>query len=61
MAYIRKRGTLNTGMRMEHAAALIACVFANIMTNKKGYKVYDFMTHEEEPEATLEKAMETWK
>lgn len=61
MAYIRKRGTLHTGMRIERAAALIACVFANIMTSKKGYTVYDFMQHEDEPEATLEKAMETWK
>lgn len=61
MAYIRKRGTLNTGMRVEHGAALIACVLANINSKKGGFKVYDFMPHEEEPPETLEQAMDTWK
>lgn len=60
MAYIKKRGTLNTGMRIEHGAALIACVLANINSKNGGFKVFDFMTHEEEPEATLKDAMKEW-
>jgi len=61
VAYRKKRGTLNPGMRIERGAALLATLFANSKSKNGGFKIYDFMLHEDEPPATLENAMETWK
>ena len=60
MAYRNKRGTLNTGMRAEWAAALLATLYANSKSKNGGYTVYDFMPHEEEPPVSLDDAMKTW-
>ena len=52
--YRSKRGSLHTGMRVERAAALLATLFANAHSKEGGYKIYDFMPHDEEPELTLD-------
>lgn len=57
-----RRGSLNVGRRIEQSIAPLASLFAN--ANFKGaepFTRYDFMPHEDEPELTLERAMETWK
>jgi hypothetical protein len=62
-AYRRLRGTLNWGMRIERAAALITSVYIN-SKQKKGstpYSVHDLMPHAGEQEITLEEAMKTWR
>ena len=54
--YRRKRGSLNVGMRIEHAAALIAHIMAN-RYRKQGtepFKMSDFAPHIDEPELTGE-------
>ena len=56
-----KRGSLHAGMRVERGAALLATLYANSHSKAGGYSVYDFMPHEDEPEMTLEQAMEEWK
>lgn len=61
MAYRKKRGTLNIGMRVEWGAALLAALYANTNSKKGGYKIHDFMLHEEETPINIEKAMETWR
>lgn len=50
------------GMRVEHAAALIVTQQAN-MNRKQGvpaFKTNDFMPHADQPEMTMEQAMEAW-
>jgi len=54
VAYRRKRGSLHTGMRVERTGALLATLFANAHSKEGGYKIYDFMPHDEEPELTLD-------
>ncbi|GHC19495.1 phage tail assembly protein T [Aidingimonas halophila] len=61
VAFRNKRGSLHTGMRIEHAGALIASILANVNSKKGGYKLIDFMPHQEEAPVSLEKAMELWK
>ncbi|WP_447896050.1 hypothetical protein [Vreelandella sp. GE22] len=50
------------GMRIERAAALLACQQANLnrKTGAPARKISEFMTHEAEPETTMGHAMETW-
>lgn len=60
VAYRRKRGSLNIGMRVERAAALLATLFANVNSKEGGYKIYDFMPHDEEPELTIDD-LKNWK
>lgn len=57
-AYRRKYGTLHPGMRLEHAAALVATVVNRMGGGKAEMK--DFMPHFEEQPLTLEEAMEQW-
>ena len=61
--YRRKRGTLNMGRRIERGAALLAVLYRNAHLGKgqQPYSIWDFMPNEEEPEITLDKAMEQWK
>lgn len=59
--YRKKRGSLNIGMRVERGAALLATLFANSKSKNGGYRLYDFMPHEEEPPIPLEQAMESWQ
>ncbi|MGO3056984.1 MAG: hypothetical protein ACTID3_08640 [Halomonas sp.] len=50
------------GMRIEQAAAQIVCQQANL-NRKQGaqaLKVSDFMVHADQPEMTMEQAMEAW-
>ena len=58
--YRQLRGSLNLGMRVERGSALLATLYANSKSKNGGYKIYDFMAHEEESVPTLEEAMETW-
>lgn len=60
MAYRRKRGSFNVGMRLEHGSALLATLYANARSKNGGYKLTDFMPHMEEPPVSLETAMHTW-
>lgn len=60
VSYINKRGSLNTGMRVEYGAALMLTGYANANSKNGGYKVWDFMTHAHEPAITLDDAMKQW-
>ena len=59
-AYIELRGSLNVGMRVEHGFGLLAALYANRNTKHGGYKLWDFMDHEDEPPITIAEAMEKW-
>lgn len=56
-----KRGSLHLGMRVERGAAVLATLYANTHSKVGGYKLFDFMPHESEPELSLAQAMENWK
>ena len=58
--YRAKRGSLNVGMRVERGAALLATLYANSKSKNGGFKIFDFMPHEDEPEIPLEAAMKEW-
>ena len=58
--YIRRRGSLNVGTRVEDAGALLAALFANYKTKNGGNTVYDFAPHRDRPAITLEEAMNSW-
>lgn len=58
--YRAKRGSLNLGMRVERGAALLATLYANAHTKNGGYRIYDFMPHEEEGPISLDEAMKAW-
>lgn len=51
-SYIKKRGSLDVGSRIEWAGALIAMVVNN--SNGGKAKMTDFMPHYEEPPASIE-------
>jgi hypothetical protein len=59
-AYRRKRGSLNTGMRVETGIGVLASLYANTHS-KQRYTRYDFMDHEDGPPVSLEKAKEEWR
>lgn len=65
MAYRRKRGSLNAGLRAERGSALLAMMYANVHRDRKRhpepFTLWDFTPHEEEPPISLEAAMESWK
>jgi hypothetical protein len=52
---------LNLGLRIERGSALLSTLYANSKSKNGGYKIYDFMPHEEEPPISLEEAMKTWR
>ncbi len=47
-------------MRVERGAALLATLFANSKTKNGGWKLTDFMPHEDEQPIDLESAMKEW-
>lgn len=61
--YRRKRGSLNAGMRIERAGALVATLIANQNRKKDSSPVsfYDLAPHHERPVISMEEAMEKWK
>jgi len=58
--YINKRGSLHVGRHVERGSALLATLYSNMHSRDGGYRLYDFMPHEPEPELTLEEAMKQW-
>lgn len=62
VAFRRRRGSLHWGMRIERSVAQLSTLYANAH-RKKGAEplsIHDFMSYEDEPELTLEQAMEQW-
>ncbi|MEH6641395.1 hypothetical protein [Vreelandella glaciei] len=49
-------------MRIERAAAQIVCQQANMNRKKDAvaFKITEFMPHADQPELTMEEAMEKW-
>lgn len=62
-AYRRKRGSLNWGMRIEHAAALVVTTYINAHRRKGApmVPIHAYMPHAGEQEISLEEAMRTWR
>lgn len=52
--YRAKRGSLNIGMRVERASALLAALYANSKSKNGGYGISDFAPHHDQPVLTLE-------
>ena len=61
--YRRKRGSLNVGLRVEAGAAMGASLTANLNRKKdsQAFSFYDFAPNHDEPQVSLEKAMESWQ
>lgn len=57
-AYREKYGSLDIGHRLERAQAMATTILANA-NGGEGYSPFDFM-HEDEPEISLEHAMQNW-
>lgn len=55
-----KRGSLNSGFRVELAAAEICALTANIHSKNPVHKQHDFAPHMDEPAITLDEAMKLW-
>lgn len=53
-AYMRKRGSLHVGMRLEYGFALLAVIISNALGGKR--QLHDFMPHAERT-ATIEDIM----
>lgn len=59
VAYIKKRGSLHLGMRLERGFALVASRVIHSVGGKADMK--DYMPHYEEPEPiSIEEAMRNW-
>lgn len=62
--YIRRRGSLNVGMRIEHGVAQLMALMVNRTGGNKGQpvKASDFILHKD-PEKPIElaEAMRDWK
>lgn len=56
--YIKKRGSLNVGMRLEQGFALVA--FQINRANGGKAELKDFMPHFDEREVSLDEAMRDW-
>lgn len=61
LKYRRKRGSLHTGMRVEHGTALLATLYANAHSKDGGHQLHDFAPYHDEPPMDLERAMERWQ
>lgn len=62
LKYRNKRGSLNTGLRVENGAARLVMVYLN-SRRKEGtppYQLHEFAPHHDAPELSLEQAMESW-
>lgn len=55
-----KRGSLNSGFRVEIAIAQLCALFANVNSKNGNYKLHDFAPHMDEPVISLEDAMKLW-
>ena len=61
-AYRQRRGSLNTGLRVEQGLAMLASLYANAR-RKEGtpaFDLFDFAPHLDRPELTLDDAMKAW-
>lgn len=58
--YRRKRGSLNTGQRVEIGCATLAAMYANAHSKHGGMTVYDFAPHHDVPALSLDQAMKQW-
>lgn len=60
--YRNKYGQLNSMMRTEWGASLVASVLANINKSKNSppFKISDFAPHINEASVSLEEAMKSW-
>ncbi|MFB1415529.1 phage tail protein [Klebsiella michiganensis] len=60
--YRNKYGQLNSMMRTEWGASLVASVLANINKSKNSppFKISDFAPHINEVSVSLEEAMKSW-
>lgn len=61
LKYRRKRGSLHVGMRVEHGSALLAMFYANAHSKNGGHQLHEFAPYHDEPELSLDRAMETWR
>lgn len=61
LKYRQKRGSLNTGLRVERGAALLASLYANAHSKDGGYQLHDFAPYHDAPAISLEQAMERWQ
>ena len=59
-AFREKRGELHFGLRLDRNIGLFLAMYANTHSKNGGYSRFDFSPFEDEPELTLEEAMETW-
>lgn len=59
-AFRRKRGTLNPGLRIDRAAALLASLYVNAHSKDGKHTLYDFTPYEEAPPVSLDEAMKSW-
>jgi len=61
-AYRARRGSLNVGMRVESAIALLATMYGNTHRAEGAppFDLYDFAPHHDRPDLTLEEAMRQW-
>ncbi len=61
-SYRQKRGSLNTGLRVEENIAMLTTIYANSKTGKgdKALKIYDFAPHLDEPKQELHDMMKQW-
>ena len=60
VAYRRKRGSFNTGRRVDRAIGLLAALYANSKSKNGGFKMYDFTPYDEEPAIDIQDAMKQW-
>jgi hypothetical protein len=58
--YRAKRGSLHPGLRIERSTALLASMYANAHSKHGGYGWHDFAPYHDEPEVSLDDAMDTW-
>ena len=62
VAYRNRRGSLNTGLRVEAGSAMMASLTAKLNRKKdsKAFSFYEFAPNHDEPEMSVEEAMESW-
>lgn len=61
LKYRRKRGSLHIGMRVEYGSALLAMLYTNAHSKHGGHQLHEFAPYHDEPQLSLEQAMETWR
>lgn len=64
VAYRRKRGPLNLGLRVDRGAAVLAQLYAPTKYKREGggrFRLSDFMPWADEQPVSLDEAMAEWK